>query len=162
MSDITFCSAKSVTRTVGGFALGAIATLSFLSLQSCSPTQAAEPCTRLQEITSTASPPAQQRILPIDKATATYTAKQQAMLAEQLIQLPILDKKLSAERDRLIELYRLDSSLGLQMTAFMGAGGDTDLTGSDRIAYEQVASQRIALDEAIKNQLAVIRSYCRQ
>ena len=129
-------------------------------MQSCGATQAAAPCDRLQKAVYKAPPADQQSVLPIDRATVVYTAKQQAARADQLAKMPISDPELSARRSNLTALYRDDSGLGLQAASLMDAGGEVEAAGVNRAAYEQVANQRIALTQQIKEQLDAIDRYC--
>lgn len=139
-------------------ALGAIA----LPLQSCSAvaTDASDICDRIQNNVYTPPLTASESVLPIDKASAIYASKQQAVLANQLTQMPVLDATLSEYRDSLVELYRHDSDLGLQVSVFISPAGDILVNEASRSAYEQVANQRMVISEQVKNQLDAIDSYC--
>ena len=81
--------------------------------------------------------------MPIDRATVTYVAKQQATRADQLAQMPISNTELSTRRNKLIALYRYDSDLGMQVASIMDAGGSIEASSGSRMAYEQVTYQRL-------------------
>jgi hypothetical protein len=130
-----------------------------LPLQSCG-SVSIEACDRIK--TSVYKPPieVQEVAFPQDIAAATYDSKQQAVLAEQLARIPIEDKLLNEYRANLVALYRHDSDLGLQVSAFMNPNGIVVVNSASRIAYEQVASQRIVINEQVSDQLEAIDSYC--
>jgi hypothetical protein len=158
-----FLKAKPTRHSLGGIfrwliALPVIA----LALQSCSAaaTDATNICDRIQSNVYTPPLSASESVLPIDKASATYASKQQAVLADQLAQMPILDETLSEYRNNLVELYRHDSDLGLQVSVFMNPAGDITVNAASRSAYEQVANQRMVISEQVKSRLDAINSYC--
>ena len=133
-----------------------------MPLQACSPDQLAADCDRLQNVTYTApaSSSALIREVRIDKEDAMFASKQQSILADQLAQMPLLDEALSYYRSELVTLYRHDSDLGLQITAFMADSGQIAVAGASRTAYEQVAGQRITISQQVQNVHNHIASYC--
>jgi len=89
-----------------------------------------------------------------------FASQQQSVLADQLAQIPLMDQSLSQYRGELVTLYRHDSDLGLQITAFMTDAGEIAVTGGSRTAYEQVAGQRITIAQQVQNVHNHIASYC--
>ena len=133
-----------------------------IPLQGCGPSRLASDCDRLQKATHTLSPFASELIReqPLDKAASIFASKQQQVLAQQLAQMPLLDQSLSRYRSELVVLYRHDSDLTLQVTAFMADSGEIVVAGGNRSAYEQVASQRIAIAHQVQTVHNHIASYC--
>lgn len=74
--------------------------------------------------------------------------------------MPLLDQTLSRYRNELVTLYRHDSDLGLQITAFMTDAGDIAVSGGSRTAYEQVAGQRLSISQQVQNVNNLIVGYC--
>lgn len=133
-----------------------------LALQvGCSQSETTTGCDRLQRtIYSDPLATTELKASQISKAEAVYASRQQAVLADQLAQLPLVDKSLSAYRQNLVYLYRHDSDLGMQASAFIDINGNVVVAGSNRAAYEQVASQRLVLSQQVINQQAEISNYC--
>lgn len=131
-------------------------------LQSCSVSRLATDCERLQQATYV--PPYTASTLisePVtDKSASVFASKQQTVLANQLARIPLLDQTLSDYRNDLVTLYRHDSDLGLQITAFMTDAGEISVSGGSRTAYEQVAGQRIAINQQVQNINSLIVGYC--
>ncbi len=130
-----------------------------LPLQSCG-SASLEACDRIKS--SVYKPPTsvQEIAFPQDTAAATFDSKQQAVLAEQLAHIPIKDKVLSEYRNNLVELYRHDSDLGLQVSSFITPNGGISVNSASRSAYEQVANQRIVINEQVTLQIDTVKRYC--
>lgn len=131
-------------------------------LQSCSNARLVADCQRLQQATYVApySPSTLVSESSPDRAAAVFASKQQTVLAKQLARMPLVDQTLSDHRDALVTLYRNDSDLGLQVTAFMTESGGIAVSGASRTAYEQVARQRIAISQQVQDVNNLILSYC--
>lgn len=141
--------------------LGALRVLAAIALtvQSCSPVQV-DACDRIKKSIYTTPQTVTASTVPIDRATAIYGSKRQAELADQLAEIPIEDSTLREKRDSLVKLYRHDSDLGMQISSFMSDGGEISVTQGNRTAYEQVAYQRIIIDQQVKIQVNSLYDYC--
>ncbi len=146
-----------VIRAVAWLCL--LETLAF-SLQSCSQSELAGDCDRLQKSLYTAPNYRVLNALQLDQAAAIDASKQQAILAQKIAQMQIDDETLSAYRSNLVDLYLHDSDLGLQVASFMTAAGDISVAGSNRTAYDQVASQRIMISQQVQDQHNMIAGHC--
>lgn len=131
-------------------------------LQSgCSQPQVSTGCDRLQQAIYSDPQSAILENIQTGKQAAIYASKQQLVLADQLDQIPLLDEALNTYRNHLVDLYRHDSDLGLQVATFMSNEGDIVVEGSNRSAYEQVAKQRISIGQQAQQQQAEISNYCK-
>ena len=74
--------------------------------------------------------------------------------------MPLIDPPLSRYRNELVALYQHDSDLALQATAFMADSGEIFAVKSNRAAYEQVASQRLAIAQQVQDAQSHLVSYC--
>ena len=132
-----------------------------LPLQGCSLEQLSVDCQRLQNVTYLPDTYSSLiRETQIDRKSSIFASKQQVMLSEQLAQIPLSDLTLNHHRSELVKLYRLDSDLGLQVSAFMTNSGQILVTGASRSAYEQVARQRIYISQQVQDIHNYIASYC--
>ena len=131
-----------------------------LSQSGCSQSRIVTDCHRLQLAIYIDPHSTVLETLKTGKTAAVYASKQQAVLADQLAQIPLSDRVLSTYRNNLVDLYRHDSDLGLQVSAFMSDEGQITVADGNRSAYEQVAGQRIAISQQVQQQQATIASYC--